>query len=103
MTAIPSRRRSGVAPQAQPHHSGFPPNSTAFWIPAPRLRGDKLRENDRRECRDVSLPGVWGWSRAPGVIARSEATKQSQGGRVAQDKDVDCRAFSSLGSENGSQ
>ena len=37
------------------------------------------------------------------VIARSEATKQSQGGVTYSDERVDCRAFSSLGLENGSQ
>ena len=30
------------------------------WIPAPRSHEDKLRGNDGRECRDSSLPGVWG-------------------------------------------
>jgi hypothetical protein len=27
------------------------------WIPAPRFHEDKLRGNDRRQCRDSSLPG----------------------------------------------
>jgi len=40
---------------------------------------------------------------APSVIAKSKATKQSQGGWEASGATGDCRAFSSRGLENGSQ
>ena len=47
--------------------------------------------------------GGLGMSPSIGVIARSEATKQSRGGMMSSDECVDCRAFSSLSLENGSQ
>ena len=70
------------------------------WIPAPRFHEDNLRGNDPPEA-DRGFGGV-PQPRA-GVIARSEATKQSRGGVMRSDERVDCRAFSSLGLENGSQ
>ena len=62
--------------------------------------------NPRRVCRGaLPLCREYEGVRRPCavVIARSEATKQSRGGVMWSDERVDCRAFSSLGLENGSQ
>ena len=68
-----------------------------------RILDSRLRGNDREGVR-LRRTGVWGVPRfCTGVIARSEATKQSQGGGMRPDEHVDCRAFSLPGSENGSQ
>ena len=69
----------------------------------PPTLDSRLRGNDRGGVR-LRRTGVWGVPRfCTGVIARSEATKQSQGGGMRSDEHVDCRAFSLPGSENGSQ
>ena len=53
------------------------------WIPAPRVHEDMLRENDMRRVFARARPcrGLGGVPQLrAGVIARSEATKQSRGG-----------------------
>ena len=69
-----------------------------------------LSIRNRERVEGEVLTGVWSQTRLrmrgvphTSVIARSAATKQSRGGMMRQRESVDCRAFSFLGSENGSQ
>ena len=56
----------------------YPPD----WIPAPRLHEDKLRGNDKRECRGAvrlrRMPRVWG---CPPIYLFSPQEWGMKGGR----------------------
>ena len=54
-------------------------NTSGFPLPRiredrPRFHEDKLRGNDRGECRDLSLPKVWGCLRITGKLRFARAT-----------------------------
>jgi hypothetical protein len=73
------------------------------WPIAEVSTPDQLRAGPAFSLAEYVIPAKLVLRPTPSVIARSEATKQSQGGWEASGATGDCRAFSSRGLENGSQ